>query len=48
LLKIDLAASKISKLFLNNKIHKYYIAITNKAFKKTSGLLNNENNEKKI
>ena len=46
--KNRLAASNISKLFQNNQIHKYYIAITNKAFKKPSGILSNENNEKKI
>ena len=46
--KNRLAASNISKLFQDNQIHKYYIAITNKAFKKPSDILSNENNEKKI
>jgi 23S rRNA-/tRNA-specific pseudouridylate synthase len=46
--KNRLAASNISKLFQDNQIHKYYIAITNKSFKKTSDILSNENNEKKI
>ena len=43
-----LAASSISKLFLLNKIHKYYIAKTHKSFNKKSGLLKNFNNEKKL
>jgi 23S rRNA-/tRNA-specific pseudouridylate synthase len=45
--KNRLAASKISKLFLNNKINKYYIANTNSLFKKSSGLLINTNAENK-
>ena len=45
--KNRLAASKISKLFLNNKIHKFYIARTNKLFKKNSGILNDINAENK-
>jgi 23S rRNA-/tRNA-specific pseudouridylate synthase len=45
--KNRLAASKISKLFLNNKINKYYIANTNSLFNKSSGLLNNTNAENK-
>ena len=46
--KNRLAASKISKLFLNNKINKYYIANTNSLFNKSSGLLKNTNVENKI
>ena len=45
--KNRLAASKISKLFLNNKINKYYIANTDSLFNKSSGLLNNTNAENK-
>ena len=45
--KNRLAASKISKLFLKNKINKYYIANTNGLFKKSSGLLKNTNSENK-
>ena len=45
--KSRLAASGISKLFLFNKIHKYYLAKTHKGFNKKSGLLENVNNEKK-
>ncbi len=48
LTKSRLAASGISKLFLLNKIHKYYLAKTHKSFDKNSGLLENINNEKKI
>ncbi len=43
-----LAASCISKLFLLNKIHKYYLATTQKSFVKKSGILENVNNEKKL
>jgi len=46
--KSRLAASGISKLFLLNKIHKYYLAKTHKSFNKNSGMLENINNEKKI
>lgn len=46
--KNRLAASNLSKLFQENRIHKYYIAITNKSFPKSSGVLINENNERKI
>ena len=46
--KSRLAASGISKLFLSNKIHKYYLAKTHKSFKKKSGILENINNEKKL
>ena len=46
--KSRLAASSISKLFLSNKIHKYYIAKTHKSFNKKSGILENFNNEKKL
>ena len=46
--KSRLAASGISKLFLLNKIHKYYLAKTYKSFKKNSGMLENINNENKI
>ena len=42
------AASGISKLFLSNKIHKYYLAKTHKSFYKKSGMLENINNENKI
>ena len=45
--KSRLAASKISKLFLNNKVHKFYIANTNSLFKKSSGVLNNINADNK-
>ncbi len=45
--KNRLAASKISRLFLNNKIHKYYIAATHKLFKKNNGLMVNSNSENK-
>ena len=43
-----LAASNISKLFLLNKIHKYYIATTHKSLSKNSGILENINKEKKL
>ena len=46
--KSRLAASSISKLFLLNKIHKYYLAKTQKSFDKKSGMLENVNNENKI
>ena len=46
--KSRLAASGISKLFLSNKIHKYYLAKTRKSFKKHSGILINVNNENKL
>ncbi len=46
--KSRLAASSISKLFLLNKIHKYYVAKTHKSFNKKSGILENFNNEKKL
>ena len=39
--------SALTTHFLNNKIHKFYIAATNKLFKKPSGLLNNTNAENK-
>ena len=45
--KNRIAASRISKLFLNNKIHKFYIASTNNLFNKNSGYLNNKNDENK-
>jgi 23S rRNA pseudouridine955/2504/2580 synthase len=45
--KTRLAASGISKLFLTNKIHKYYLAKTHKSFNKKSDMLENVNNEKK-
>ena len=46
--KTRIAASGISKLFKNNLVKKFYIAITNKSFEKTSGILINKNSEKKI
>ena len=46
--KSRLAASSISKLFLLNKIHKYYLARTHKSFNKKSGILENVNNENKL
>ena len=46
--KSRLAASSISKIFLLNKVHKYYLAKTHKSFKKKSGMLKNVNNENKI
>ena len=46
--KSRLAASSISKLFLLNKIHKYYMAKTHKNFNKDSGILENVNNENKL
>ena len=46
--KSRLAASSISKLFLSNKIHKYYLAKTHKSFNKQSGMLENVNNENKL
>ena len=46
--KNRMAASSISKLFLLNKIHKYYLATTHKSFIKNSGMLENINNEKKL
>jgi 23S rRNA-/tRNA-specific pseudouridylate synthase len=46
--KNRMAASSISKLFLLNKIHKYYLATTHKSFIKNSGMLENVNNEKKL
>ena len=46
--KSRLAASRISKLFLSNKIHKYYLARTHKCFNKNSGILENSNNENKL
>ena len=46
--KNRLAASGISKLFLSNNIHKYYLAKTHKSFNKQSGMLENVNNENKI
>ena len=46
--KSRLSASNISKLFLFNKIHKYYLAKTHKSFNKESGILKNVNNENKI
>ena len=45
--KTRIAASGISKLFKDNLVSKFYIAITNKSFEKTSGILVNKNNEKK-
>ncbi len=42
------SASKISKLFQNNKINKYYIAATTNIFKKNFGFLINYNSEKKV
>ena len=42
------SASGISKLFLLNKIHKYYLAKTYKSFNKKSGILKNINNENKL
>jgi len=45
--KNRLSASKISKLFLNNKINKFYIAATKKEFKKNTALLTNINNQNK-
>ena len=46
--KSRLAASNISKLFLLNKIHKYYLAKTYKSFNHKSGILENVNNENKL
>ena len=46
--KSRLAASSISKLFLSNKIHKYYLAKTHKCFNRKSGMLENVNNENKL
>ena len=46
--KSRLAASSISKLFLLNKIHKYYLAKTHKCFDKKSGILENINSENKL
>ena len=46
--KNRMAASSISKLFLMNKIHKYYLATTHKKFIKSSGILENFNNENKL
>jgi len=46
--KTRIAASGISKLFKDNLVNKFYIAITHKSFEKTSGILINNNNEKKI
>ncbi len=46
--KSRLAASSISKLFLLNKIHKYYLAKTHKLFDKKSGILENVNSENKL
>ena len=45
--KTRIAASGISKLFKDNLVNKFYVAITNKSFEKTSGILINKNNEKK-
>ena len=45
--KSRLAASSISKLFLSNNIHKYYLAKTHKSFNNQSGMLENVNNENK-
>ena len=46
--KNRLAASGISKRFLSNNIHKYYLAKTHKSFNKQSGMLENVNNENKL
>jgi 23S rRNA pseudouridine955/2504/2580 synthase len=46
--KNRLVASGISKLFLSNNIHKYYLAKTHKSFNKQSGMLENVNNENKL
>ena len=46
--KSRLAASSISKLFLLNKIHKYYFAKTYNSFNKKSGMLKNVNNDNKL
>ena len=45
--KNRITASKISSLFLNNKIKKYYIAVTNTIFKKNTDTLINNNSDKK-
>jgi 23S rRNA pseudouridine955/2504/2580 synthase len=47
LAKNRMVASDFSDLFINKKIFKYYIAITNKHFEKNSSSLINVNNEKK-
>ncbi len=48
LAKHRLSASKISKLFLNNDIHKFYIANTTNSFKNNSGKLVNTNEQNKM
>ena len=45
--KNRITASKISSLFLNNKIKKYYIAVTNTEFNKNTDTLINYNSDKK-
>ena len=47
LAKNRMVASDFSDLFINKKIFKYYVAITNKHFEKNSSSLININNEKK-
>ena len=46
--KTRVAASNISKLFKDNLVKKFYIAITSNFFASTSGMLINKNNDKKI
>ncbi len=45
--KNRIAASKISSLFLNNQIKKYYISVTNSKFNKNTDTLINYNSDKK-
>ena len=45
--KNRITASKISSLFLNNQIKKYYISVTNTKFNKNTDMLINYNSDKK-